>query len=83
MTATTRKILLKPDGRMAHPHTLALHGWTGLGGAERGDFFTKLFMHPCSVVQIDPVLRELVSLTRVALETARLLKTDDPVRAGC
>ncbi len=77
-----QEILIKPAWVDGKPHALALHGWTGLGGAERGDFFTKLFMHPCSIVQIDPPLRELISLTRVAVDTTRLLKADDPVRTG-
>jgi alpha-mannosidase len=77
-----QEILIKPAWADGQSHTLALHGWTGLGGAERGDFFTRLFMHPCSLVQIDPYLRELVSLTRVAVGTTSLLKTDDPTRAG-
>ena len=77
-----QEILIKPSWVDGKSHTLALHGWTGLGGAERGDFFTQLFMRPSSIVQIDSDLRELVGLTRVAVQTARLLKPEDPVRAG-
>jgi alpha-mannosidase len=77
-----QEMLIKPAWMDGNPHTLALHGWTGLGGAERGDFFTKLFMRPCSLVQVDPPLRELISLTRVTVDTTRLLKADDPVRSG-
>jgi alpha-mannosidase len=77
-----QEILIKPAWADGNCHTLALHGWTGLGGAERGDFFTKLFMRPCSLVQVDPPLRELIGLTRVAVDTTRLLKADDPVRSG-
>jgi alpha-mannosidase len=76
-----QEVLLKAAWADGKPHTVALHGWTGLGGAERGDFFTKLFMRPCSLVQIEPALRELVTLSRVALQTAGLLSEDDPVRS--
>jgi len=75
-----QEILLRFDWADGKPHTLALQGWTGLGGAERDEFFTKLFMHACSVVQVDPPTRELVTLSRVALQTARQLEKDDPVR---
>lgn len=66
------------DGR---EHILSLHGWTGLGGeltfpAKR----TRLFMRPCAVVQIDQSLRDFIARSRVALETARSLGGDDPVR---
>ena len=76
-----QEVLLKPDWADGKPHMLALHGWTGLGGAEHGDFFTKLFMHHCSVVQIHPPTRELVILTRVAVETVGQLTEDDPARS--
>lgn len=76
-----QEVLLKPAWTDGTPHTLALHGWSGLGGAEHGDFFTKMYMGPCSVVQIDSTLRELLTLSRVALQTAGLLPHDDPVRS--
>jgi alpha-mannosidase len=77
-----QEVLLKPEWADGKSHLLALHGWTGLGGAEHGDFFTKLFMRPCSIVQPDAGLRELVSLARVAVQTAECLEPDDPVRVG-
>ena len=61
-------------------HTLALHGWTGLGGWERGEPGVKLFMHPCYVVQIDQPLREFIMTARNALGTAEHLRQDDPAR---
>jgi len=77
-----QEILLKPGWADGQAHTLALHGWTGLGGAERGDFFTKLYMRRCSVAQIDQPTRDFVILTRVALETAQNLDTNNPTRHG-
>jgi alpha-mannosidase len=62
------------------PHLLALHGWTGIGGFARGDPFTRLYMHPCWVVQIDSETRELIAATRVALGTIENLELNDPVR---
>ncbi len=61
-------------------HTLALHGWTGLGGWESGDPDTKLYMRQCSVVQIDSPTREFVAVARVALEVAAQLDDNDPVK---
>ena len=55
---------------MERPHTLALHGWTGLGGSANGDPFTKLYMRQCAVVQIHQPTRDFIALARVALETA-------------
>ena len=61
-------------------HTLALHGWTGLGGWENGDPDTKLYMRQCSVVQIDSPTREFIAAARVSLEVAAQLDDDDPVK---
>jgi alpha-mannosidase len=61
-------------------HVLALHGWTGLGGLERGQPNEKLFMRPCFVVQIDQPLRDFVGLARNVLGTADNLHLDDPAR---
>ncbi|MBP8950077.1 MAG: hypothetical protein KBG73_14640, partial [Candidatus Promineofilum sp.] len=47
------------DGR---PHTLALHGWTGLLGHHSADPARRLFMGRCAVVQIDPPTRQFVAL---------------------
>ncbi len=76
-----QEVLLRPEWADGKSHTLALHGWTGLGSTENIDFFTKLFMRHCSVVQIHTRLRELIILTRVAVETAGQLTADDPIRS--
>src|SRR5215211_4734294 len=47
-----QEILLKSAWLDGSVHLLALHGWTGLGGAMKGDVFTKLYMRPCALVQI-------------------------------
>jgi alpha-mannosidase len=73
-----QEILLKPDWADGNPHTLALHGWTGLGNVWKGDPLTKLYMRQCAVVQIHPPTREFVALARVALETAQAADEDDP-----
>jgi alpha-mannosidase len=77
-----QEILIDPRWADGKSHTLALHGWTGLGGAASGDMFTRLYMRQCALVQIHQPARELVILTRVALETARNLDVDNPARHG-
>ncbi len=61
-------------------HQLALHGWTGLGGWQGGTPNTQLFMKECFVVQIDLPTRELIAVTRVALDVAKLLEDNNPVK---
>ena len=73
-----QEILLRPEWCDGNAHTLTLHGWTGLGGMEHGDFFTKLYMRPCAVVQGHQPTRELIALTRIALETANNLDDNNP-----
>ncbi|NWG34215.1 MAG: alpha-mannosidase [Chloroflexi bacterium] len=75
-----QEILLKPEWRDGKEHTLALHGWTGLGGAADGDFHTKLYMRPCAVVQIHPPTRDVIALSRIALETANNLDDNNPAK---
>ena len=75
-----QEFLLKPEWFDGREHALALHGWTGLGGLERGDFFTKLYMRQCAVVQIYQPMRDFIALARVALETANNLDENNPSR---
>jgi alpha-mannosidase len=64
------------DGRT---HRLALHGWTGLGDMlSSGEPHTRLFMHPCAVVQIDQPTRNLVATARAALGVANSLDENEP-----
>ncbi len=75
-----QEFLLKPEWCDDKEHTLALHGWTGLGGAGEGDFFTKLYMRQCAVVQIHQPTRDFVVLSRIALETANNLDNNNPAK---
>ena len=77
-----QEILLLPKWADGRSHTLALHGWTGLGGSASGDPFTKLYMRPCALVQIHQPTRDFIALTRVALETAQVLEESNPTRYG-
>ena len=77
-----QEILLKPEWMDHKSHLLALHGWTGLGGASKGDIYTKLYMRQCAVVQIHQPTRDFLALARIALETAQHLDENDPVRYG-
>ncbi|HSF82568.1 MAG TPA: alpha-mannosidase [Anaerolineales bacterium] len=77
-----QEILLRPDCADGQQHLLALHGWTGLGGLARGDFFTRLYMRQCLLVQIHQPTRDFISLARVALETAQVLDENNPARHG-
>ena len=75
-----REILLPAQWRDGKPHLLALHGWTGLGGFERSEPDTQLFLHPCAVVQIDQPTRDFIATARVALGVANELDDDEPAR---
>ncbi|MGR3541914.1 MAG: glycoside hydrolase family 38 N-terminal domain-containing protein [Hasllibacter sp.] len=68
--------------RDGETHALALHGWTGLSGwppdpASR----ERLFMRPCTLVEIDRELELLHTLAATALDTARHLPEAAPERA--
>jgi alpha-mannosidase len=77
-----QEILLKPDWSDGQSHTLALHGWTGLGGYANGDLFTKLYMRQCQIVQIHQPTRDFIVLARIAHETAAKLDENNPARHG-
>jgi len=77
-----QEILLSHNWADGDEHLLALHGWAGFGGVATGDFFTKLYMRQCKVVQINQPTRDFVSLARVALETAQNLRSNNPARHG-
>lgn len=65
------------DGR---PHTLALHGWTGMSNMI-GEA-AEIYMQPCSVVEIDHALRDFIATARAAHRIAQQLHDDDPARGG-
>ncbi len=75
-----QEIKLPDEWRDGKTRALALHGWTGLGGWRGPEPGTKLFMRPCSVVQIDQPTRELVVAAQVTLGVVEELDEDDPVR---
>jgi len=77
-----QEILLRSEWADGQPHTLALHGWTGMIGHATGDFFTKLYMRQCQVVQIHQPTRDFITLARVAHETAANLDENHPSRHG-
>jgi alpha-mannosidase len=64
------------------PHQLALHGWTGLGGALRPERdSTQLYLQPCALVQIDQPTRDFYATARVALGVADSLDDKEPAQA--
>ncbi|MCX7681902.1 MAG: alpha-mannosidase, partial [Anaerolineae bacterium] len=75
-----QEIVLPPQWRDGHPHLLALHGWTGLGGLQVGEPALKLFMRPCAVVLIDQPTRDFIATARVALGVANCLDEHHPAR---
>ncbi len=77
-----QEVLLNPAWLDGKAHALALHGWTGLGGLAQGDFFTKLYMRPCQIVQIHQGTRDFIALARVARDTAESLDANHPARHG-
>ncbi len=75
-----QEILLKPEWCDGKEHTLALHGWTGLGEFANGEELTKLFMKPCAVVQIHQPTRDFCVLASMALETLTNLDENNPAK---
>lgn len=75
-----QEIILPEKWRDGEPHTLALHGWTGIGGSTVGDETKKLQMKTCEVVQIDQPTRDFIALARVALGIADYLDENNPDR---
>ena len=75
-----QEILLKPEWLDGKEHTLAFYGWTGLGGIGSGDFYTKLYMRQCTIVQIHQPTRDFIALARIALETANNLDENNPAK---
>ncbi|MBE9524438.1 MAG: alpha-mannosidase, partial [Chloroflexi bacterium] len=65
-----QEIILSEKWCDGKTHTLALHGWTGIGGSTGGDATKKLQMKTCEVVQIDQPTRDFITLARVALGIA-------------
>lgn len=75
-----QEIILPEKLRDGKTHTLALHGWTGIGGSTVGDATKKLQMKSCEVVQIDQTTRDFIALARVTLGIADHLDENDPAR---
>jgi alpha-mannosidase len=74
------EILLPAHCHDGQPHSLSLHGWTGLGGWNNGDLQTKLYMRECAVVQIDQPTREFIATARMALDVIKQL--DDRLKGA-
>jgi len=60
------------------PHSLTLHGWTGIGGSTVGNPHQKILMEECKLVQIDQPTRDFIALARVALGIVQLLDDTQP-----
>ena len=75
-----QEIMLPESYCDGQSHTLALHGWTGIGGLTVGDMTQKLQMRLCEVVQIHQPTRDLIALTRVALGISQHLEERDPAK---
>ena len=78
-----QEILLRPEWADGQPHTLALRGWTGLGGFANGDPFTKLYMRPCQIVQIHQETRDFIALARAAATPPRIWTPTTPPATAC
>ncbi len=76
-----REIVLPDAVCDGHGHELALHGWTGISGdLAEPPKRDRIMMGECAVAAIDPVLRDFIALSRVALGTANTLDADNPVK---
>ena len=70
-----QEFTLSAQHRTPGSHALVLHGWTGAFSMAG----KRLMMNECCVALIDPPTRDLIALTRVALQAAHLL--DDLIPA--
>jgi len=59
-------------------HTLALNGWTGIGGSTIGNPNKKILMEQCEIIQIDQPTRDFLALARVTLGIVKLLENNHP-----
>ncbi len=75
-----QEIILPKQFCDGQEHTLALHGWTGIGGLSEEEMTNKLKMSPCQVVQIHQPTRDFIALVRVALGIVEHLQERDPAR---
>ncbi len=62
-------------------HILALHGWTGIGGATISDLTNRLKMNSCEIVLIDQPTRDFLSLARVCHGIVKQLGENDPSKS--
>lgn len=75
------EILLPDSVKDGKPHRLELHGWTGLGGWQRDPTVkTKLYMRECAVMEVHQTTRDFIAKVRIALELARILPEENPVK---
>jgi hypothetical protein len=75
-----QEILLPEQCQDGQAHQLALHTWTGLGGWRNQEPGTRLFMHPCAVLQVDQPTRDFLVTARVALGVAECLEPVEPAK---
>ncbi len=71
-----QEIRLKTAWQDGKGHTLALHGYTGMGT----DAQKQLLMRECAVVQIDQATRDFIATVRVTLEAAKVMDERVPAR---
>jgi len=76
-----QEISLPAEWRDRRSHLLALHGWTGRGGATKGEPGTQLFMRTCALVEIDQATRDFLATARVAAGIVQQLDENEPARA--
>ena len=72
------EILLPPEFKDGRTHSLALHGWTGLGGSISAPRLERLHMRKCHLVMVDQALRQFIRTARVGLDVAQKLDANHP-----
>lgn len=75
-----QEIILSEEWCDGNEHTLALHGWTGIGKLSPEEMTDQLKMSPCKVVQIHQPTRDFVALARVTLGICEQLEERDPAK---
>jgi len=61
-------------------HSLALHGWTGIGGSTVGDLTNMLKMGSCEIVQVNQQLKDFCRKSKIALDISDLLDENNPTK---
>ena len=75
-----QEVSLRADMQDGEWHSLALHGWTGLGLSGDKIRLDRPFLEACCVAQVHRPLRAFIAKVRVALGIAEALEESHPAK---